>query len=507
MKRFVLLLICLVCFSHPTNAEQMNSLEKSLSAGNADGLVSMSIDENLRFLPDFSAYSELAKIETDEKNSYYCARDGVLYSKDLKTLICYPTQKENEIFVLPGEVENILSGAFSGNDNIKEVQIGEKLKSLGANPFSGCRSLRKIEVSEKNSFFASENGILYNKDKTECIACPAFLKKAELPKTLKTVSYQAFSGCRRMRKITLPEGVEKIESMAFEGCTALYSMTLPKGVKNVNASAFVGCRNLEYINSESDYFKSIDGILYSYDMRDLICCPNGKWGRIVLPDGVVNIANGAFSHCKKITEVRFPESVEYIACAFENCESLENISLPKTQAIIEYGTFYGCKNLEWVYLPGNVVIVQNDAFSGACPVIYCDEDSFASYFAEENNFIYRYKYNIISNGEILCFSNQPYCEDGEIYIPLCETLTQMGGNANIDYSTKAPVGELGEISFVLTDKRVQKTRKKQTEIIDGIDEVSAENEVYINIDDFARIFDMEQNRANYNVEFTKRDVT
>ena len=67
-------------------------------------------------------------------------------------------------------------------------------------------------------------------------------------------------------------------------------------------------RDIEELESRVPRYKTVDGILYSADMKTLILCPAGKTGTVVIPDGVTRIRKHAFSR-SKISKVIFPDSM------------------------------------------------------------------------------------------------------------------------------------------------------------------------------------------------------
>ena len=92
-------------------------------------------------------------------------------------------------------------------------------------------------------------------------------------------------------------------------------------------------------------------------------------------EGVVAIGPNAFANCKKMREVIFPETEEYIDAdvfgfeigdyAFENCTSLLKISLPDITRCVWRGAFYGCSMLKRVGMP--------DCFVGAYVFYGCEK--------------------------------------------------------------------------------------------------------------------------------------
>ena len=92
---------------------------------------------------------------------------------------------------------------------------------------------------------------------------------------------------------------------AFQNNTAVTSITIPDTVSGFGGVD--GCTNLESINvgEGNPYLASVDGILYRKTENGLmlILCPEGKKGKIVIPDSVTEIAEGAFNGCRGITEI------------------------------------------------------------------------------------------------------------------------------------------------------------------------------------------------------------
>lgn len=116
---------------------------------------------------------------------------------------------------------------------------------------------------------------------------------------------------------------------------------------------------------DSRYFKAVDGVLYSADMSELICCPAGKEGRFGIPAGVVRIADGAFFWCKTLSSVTIPEGVTEIGeRAFCRCYALSSITLPESLTHIGKRAFEQCTSLERVEFSSGVASIGEYAFAG-----------------------------------------------------------------------------------------------------------------------------------------------
>lgn len=96
---------------------------------------------------------------------------------------------------------------------------------------------------------------------------------------------------------------------------------IPTTVQDISEKVFSSYDSLESIECDSDYFKSIDGVLFTADYKTLVRYPPKKNGTdYVVPDSVVNIGS----------------------CAFRNCEFLENIILPNSLTRIGEEAFRPC---------------------------------------------------------------------------------------------------------------------------------------------------------------------
>lgn len=135
---------------------------------------------------------------------------------------------------------------------------------------------------------------------------------------------------------------------------------IPDGMLGENLTELI-------VEEGNENYYSEDGFIYRklYNGNaEFFCCPQGKKGEVIVPDGVVRIGDSAFSGCAGITAVRIPESVTYIGTAFCNCTSLTSVNLPKTLIQISGYTFQGCTSLETLDIPETVTDISMHAFEG-----------------------------------------------------------------------------------------------------------------------------------------------
>lgn len=114
---------------------------------------------------------KLKAFTVSDKNEHFTATDGVLFDKNMTTLLFYPNMKSKE-YTIPEGVTNIRSRAFSVCTNLLEISLPKSLKEVGQSAFENCEHLLKItshsiippEAEKKN------NGtIFYNVPTNSCI--------------------------------------------------------------------------------------------------------------------------------------------------------------------------------------------------------------------------------------------------------------------------------------------------------------------------------------------------
>lgn len=98
---------------------------------------------------DFVGCINLEKIIIPENNNSYCSVDGVVYSKDMKTLICYPLGKTDTTFTIPNSVTTIEPWAFGGDyreqyTELETVTIGENVTKIKSRAFMNYRKLKNL---------------------------------------------------------------------------------------------------------------------------------------------------------------------------------------------------------------------------------------------------------------------------------------------------------------------------------------------------------------------------
>ena len=254
-----------------------------------------------------------------------------------------------------GNIGNDCAALIKVNDtSITSYTINAKTKVIYGSAFNNCNSLTSITVDESNTNYASQDGILYNKDKTEFIYIPAAIQGAvTIANGVTSVRDRAFSGRSGLTSITIPGSVRSIGFGAFSNCSGLTSITISSGVTSIGHEAFYYCNNLTCITVETDNrnYASQDGILYNKAKTEFIHIPAAIQGAVTIPNGVTSVGDSAFSGCSGLTSVTIPDNVRSIGkLAFNGCSQLVSISIGAGVNVIGGDAFEACNALNSVYI-------------------------------------------------------------------------------------------------------------------------------------------------------------
>jgi hypothetical protein len=220
---------------------------------------------------------------------------------------------------------------FGDCDSLRSVTIPSSVAAIQLSQFLVFKELESITVAADNAHYSSEDGILFNKDKTALLLYPHGRKGAyTIPSSVTTIVDSAFRYCTGLTSVTIPGSVKSIGVDAFYGCSNVTSVTIENGVKFIGAGAFSLCRRLT---------------------------------SVTIPDGVTSIGDGAFYECTGLTSVTIPSSVMFLGGAFYGCSSLTSITIPNSVKSIGIGAFSGCKSLTSVIIPDSVRTIGAGAFA------------------------------------------------------------------------------------------------------------------------------------------------
>lgn len=317
----------------------------SYAFSGCNGLTSVTIPDSVTSI-DYQAFygcSELVKIDfTGNAACGWCAIDGIewLMRYGAANKVIYINNYELTTLIIPDGVASIGVDAFYNCSGLTSITIPDSVTFIGLGAFDGCTGLTSITVTKNNSVCASQDGILYNKARTNIVHIPYALKG----------------------DVIIPDGVTSIVSDAFKDRSGLTSITIPDSVTSIGSAAFSGCNSLEgmmlpFVNSLFGYIFGTNSYIGGTETRQM---SNSSYyityyvptslRSVVVTGG--NISYGAFSFCSRLTSITIGNDVSYIdKNAFYMCDSLESVIIGNGVTSISDWAFYGCDSLESITLP------------------------------------------------------------------------------------------------------------------------------------------------------------
>ena len=198
---------------------------------------------------------------------------------------------------IPNSVMSIEEFAIIDCDNLESITISNSVTNIGDGLCYRCSNLKNIYVDKNNQYYSSENGILFNKDKSKLIKYPdgKINKQCIIPDNVTDIGEYAFAACSSLTSITIPNSVTSISDRAFYYCSSLTSITIPNIVTSIGGSAFNSCSSLTNI--------TIPNSVTCIDAYTFMRC--SSLTSITIPNSVTSIEYGAFNECSSLTDVYY----------------------------------------------------------------------------------------------------------------------------------------------------------------------------------------------------------
>ena len=222
-------------FSQCSNLQEIILPEGIASIGNqafgaCSDLESVSLPASVTSIGSDAFNSpSLLSVNVDQGNAVYSSVDGVLFSKDKKTLIFCPKGKSGT-YVVPDSVKVIGPSAFK-SCSLTGISIPNGLEKIKSNAFEVAR-ISSLAIPD--SVTVIEESAFMNCD----------LTSLTLSANLTNIGQYLFYGCNKLENIVIPASVTSIERYAFSYCSRLKSLVIPASVTSIGNYAFVSCSAL-----------------------------------------------------------------------------------------------------------------------------------------------------------------------------------------------------------------------------------------------------------------------
>lgn len=331
----------------------------------------------------FRECTSLTTITVSSSNGYLVCIDGIVYTKDVKTLRLAPkvltdttvivedgvteiggysfTGSTAEHVILPDSVETIGEYAFR-DSALKDIVLGNRLESIGLRAFMCCYDMASVEI----------------------------------PPSVRTIGQSAFYGSNSLTGIVFPEGVETIGDYALSNCTSLTGFNIPSTLREFGMMIDMSALESVSVSPGNKHFTSVDGIVYTKDMRTLVLCPAEHDGTYVeIADGTETIAPYAFGHCKGLVTVTIPSSVRELGeGAFYRCSALTSVDLGGVETVGDEA-FNSCTSLSKASFGRDLDSIGENAFLGCSALRSMTFGCTETPYIGKNSFVLGDSHNIV----------------------------------------------------------------------------------------------------------------
>lgn len=189
-----------------------------------------------------------------------------------------------------------------------------------------------------------------------------------IPEGVTTLNWYSFNTCENLETVTLPDSLEFIDSWAFERCSKLKTINVPANVTRINGGAFAQNSSMTSITCDpaNKNYVSVNGVLFTKDMKELVAYPGGIQGGYTVPATVNHIGDAAFYGALGLDSVTILGNLDFIGFeAFAECSKLTDVAIRDGVNYVGYWAFRGCDGIKTLTVPQSVTNIGNQAFGFA----------------------------------------------------------------------------------------------------------------------------------------------
>lgn len=189
-----------------------------------------------------------------------------------------------------------------------------------------------------------------------------------IPEGVTTLNWYSFNTCRNLENVTLPDSLEFIDSWAFERCSKLKTISIPANVTRINGGAFAQNSSMTSITCDpaNKNYVSVNGVLFTKDMKELVAYPGGIQGGYTVPATVNHIGDAAFYGALGLDSVTILGNLDFIGFeAFAECSKLTDVAIRDGVNYVGYWAFRGCDGIKSLTVPQSVTNIGDQAFGFA----------------------------------------------------------------------------------------------------------------------------------------------
>ena len=181
---------------------------------------------------------KITAFEVSAENNAFTSIDGVVFTKDKKTLVMFPKAREAKTYTVPAGTTGIGNRACAGIYKTENFIISEGVRTIGDYAFFGSSNLKTITLPESLESIGFQ-ALSYAFGLTGTITVPAGVK---------AISNYAFAASTKVTDVTINANIASLPVGTFADCSGLVTVTFPASVESIGKYAFKNCTALTDIN-------------------------------------------------------------------------------------------------------------------------------------------------------------------------------------------------------------------------------------------------------------------
>ena len=288
--------------------------------------------------------------------------------------------------IIPESIEGhtvTMINIYFYNENMRTVYVPAGVSGLGIVDFN--KKLENVYVDEANQTYKSVDGVLYTKDGKILVLFPNRPdKKAVISEGTEGIVYTAFNNSS-FSEIFIPDSIKYVYRQSVEVDSKDWDIFSVENRLSEILSYQAELENV-YVGEKNKNIMSIDGMVYSKDMKTFVMCPQTRSGEVVIDNNVEILGRAAFGKCTDVNRIVLGDKITEIRDICFMYSGLTELNIPDSCTNIGRDIFFVCQGLTTVNIPVDIKELNYAIFEGSYirDLILPDDSAFAF----ENGIIY-----------------------------------------------------------------------------------------------------------------------
>ncbi len=288
--------------------------------------------------------------------------------------------------IIPESIEGhtvTMINIYFYNENMRTVYVPAGVSGLGIVDFN--KKLENVYVDEANQTYKSVDGVLYTKDGKILVLFPNRPdKKAVISEGTEGIVYAAFNNSS-FSEIFIPDSIKYVYRQSVEVDSKDWDIFSVENRLSEILSYQAELENV-YVGEKNKNIMSIDGMVYSKDMKTFVMCPQTRSGEVVIDNNVEILGRAAFGKCTDVNRIVLGDKITEIRDICFMYSGLTELNIPDSCTNIGRDIFFVCQGLTTVNIPVDIKELNYAIFEGSYirDLILPDDSAFAF----ENGIIY-----------------------------------------------------------------------------------------------------------------------